>query len=258
MSRPPNKSDADIAFGKIRAGSHMAGYSRDTAIHRLGWQLETDMWRVCGAGYSDINAFLGGVWQEGSFQLDSDEREKLARRIKELHAQASNRAIAHALGANERTIRRDLADEGAANAAGDKITTKEINGYAISPAALAARIEFLRVVNAARGTESNTPVGLVDFNEALATVNEAAFRADPRRSLETLRAILHSIAFLWAAQAVDMGQFLRVAKADLAPADWAEMLNKRGHREDLAEVAREHGKAHIAVAKLDRLSQPQL
>jgi hypothetical protein len=190
------------------------------------------------------------------------------------------------LGANERTNRRDLADEGAANAAGDKITDKEIKGWASSPAAFAARIEFLRIVNAARGAESNAPVGVAEMQEALATVDVAAFHADPREAFERLRAMLHSIAFLWAAHAVDVGRFLRVAKADLSAADWAEMLNKRGDTEELAEAfmaeaetpfgdlaaakidnmlpdaaTREHGKAHIAVAKLERLerlSQPQL
>jgi hypothetical protein len=74
------------------------------------------------------------------------------------------------------------------------------------------------------------------MQEALDTVDVAAFRADPDGSFETLRALLHSSAFQWAAHAVDVGRFLRVAKADLAPADWAEMLNKRGDTEEWAEA----------------------
>jgi hypothetical protein len=106
MTRRQDKTNADIVFGEIRYGSHIAWYSRAHAFHSLEWLLEIDLWRLCNAGYSDINAFLGDVWLEDkTFRLAPGERQKLARRIKELQAEASNRAIGRALGADERLSR---------------------------------------------------------------------------------------------------------------------------------------------------------
>jgi hypothetical protein len=123
-----DKSNADIAFGEIRNGSYIAGFSREGAVRKLEWLLNTDLWRLCGTGYSDINAFLHDIWREGeTFRLGASERKKLALRIKELQAEASNRAIGRALGADERTIRRDLSDA-AAHAAEGEIKAKQIKG----------------------------------------------------------------------------------------------------------------------------------
>jgi hypothetical protein len=131
-----DKSAADIAFGEIRSGSHISGYSRELALTKLEGLIESGAWRLCGAGYSGINVFLGNVWErDETFRLVADRRRKLAIRIKELEGEASNRAIGGALGADERTIRRDLA---AANAAGDEIDSNEFSVWSSEDAAFAA------------------------------------------------------------------------------------------------------------------------
>ena len=58
-----DKTNADIEFGEIRGFSHTAGYTRQAAATRLEWLLKADTWRLCGAGYDNINAFLRDVWR---------------------------------------------------------------------------------------------------------------------------------------------------------------------------------------------------
>jgi hypothetical protein len=191
MMRRQDKTNADIAFGEIRNGSYIAGFTREIAFRRLEWLLETDLWRLCGAGYSDINVFLNDAWREAkTFRLAPGERQKVARRIKELQAEASNRAIGRALGADERTIRRDLSDAGAASAAVEEINAKEINGGASAAAANAAApagwAEFLAAVNAARGAERGAPIREAEVDEAFDAVM-SGFDADPRGTFETCR-----------------------------------------------------------------------
>lgn len=234
-----DKTNADIAFGEIRNGSHIAGYSRTLAFRRLEWLLETDLWRLCGAGYDDINAFLRDVWKESDkFRLAPGERQKVARRIKELQVEASNRAIARALGADERTIRRDLSDEGAANAAGCETKAKEINDGASADAANAAlpgRAEFQAVVNVARGAESGAPIREAEIDEACDAIM-SGFDADPRGTFEALKSLLQTSALLWAHSAIDIGRRLRADKARFATAPWFMLIDQLGYAEDQAEA----------------------
>jgi hypothetical protein len=240
MIRGQDKSSADIAFGEIRAFSYTAGFSRESAVHRLEWLLETDQWRVCGAGYSDINAFLRDVWlaNRKGFQLTPDDRQKLARRIKELQVEASNRAIGRALGADERTIRRDLSDEVRRDAAGDEINAKEINDPASAIAAFAALpewAEFQAAVNAARGADSGAPVHEAEIDEAFVSV-ESGFDADPRGSFATLVGLIKAGAVLWAHATIGIGRRLSADKARFQQSRYFMLLDELGYTADLADA----------------------
>jgi hypothetical protein len=238
MTTRQDKTNADIAFGEIRGFSHTAGYTRQSAVTRLEWLLETDLWRLTNAGYSDINTFLRDIWQADvkGFRLAPEDRQKLARRIKELQAEASNRAIARALGADERTIRRDLSDAGAAHAARDEINPKEINGDAGAGAALAARrAQFHATVNAARKAEPGAPVGEAEVDAAFDAF-ESGFDADPPGAFETLRSIIQASALLWARSALEIGRQLRADKTRFPPAQWFMLIDELGYPEDQAEA----------------------
>ena len=166
------------------------------------------------------------------------ERKKLAQRIKELQGEASNRAIAHALGVDERTIRRDLSDTGAANAAGGQINPKEINGGATAGAADAAVsgwAGFQAAVNAARRAETSAPVREAEIDEAFDAAM-SGFDADPRGTFETLKSLIQAGALLWAHSAIEIGRRLRADKARLASAQWFMLLDDLGYTEDQAEA----------------------
>jgi N6-adenosine-specific RNA methylase IME4 len=96
------------AYGALREGVHIAGYTFERACAKLEGLLENDRWRDVGDGFSDVNAFLDSIKLD-SFRPVAEERKRVAQRIKELQPKASNRKIAKVLGTSHQTINDDLA-----------------------------------------------------------------------------------------------------------------------------------------------------
>jgi hypothetical protein len=95
----------DMVYGRLREAAHVSGYTFERACEELEYLLTDDRWQQVGPGYPDINAFLRSV-DFSPFNLQN--RPQLVRRIKELQPEASNRAIAEAIGVSEPTVRRDV------------------------------------------------------------------------------------------------------------------------------------------------------
>ena len=94
------------AYGALREGVHVAGYTFERACGKLEWLLDQDRWRGVGDGFHDINDFLASIKLE-SFRPLAEQRKRIAQRIKELQPKASNRQIAKVLGVNRSTVDRD-------------------------------------------------------------------------------------------------------------------------------------------------------
>jgi hypothetical protein len=103
---------ASEIYGALKEGVHTAGYTFERAMGHLEWILQRDRWKGVGRGFKDVNAFLDSIQIE-NFRLVAEQRKRIAKLIKELQPTASNRAIAKALGANEKTIRNDAAENSA-------------------------------------------------------------------------------------------------------------------------------------------------
>ena len=99
------------AYGALREGVHIAGYSFERACGNLEWLLENDRWRGVGDGFDDVNAFLASIKLD-SFRPLAEQRKRIAARIKELQPKASNRAIAKTLGASHQSVGRDIGPNG--------------------------------------------------------------------------------------------------------------------------------------------------
>jgi hypothetical protein len=70
--------------------------------------LAGDAWRTVGPGFDNVNDFLRSI--DLTAFIDGD-RPQLVQRIKELQPEASNRAIARAVGVSPRTVDRDVQSE---------------------------------------------------------------------------------------------------------------------------------------------------
>jgi N6-adenosine-specific RNA methylase IME4 len=108
-SRPCNE-----AYGRLKEGVHIAGYTFERACHELEWLIADDYrWKVCSnKGFTNINDFIRSI-QLDDLRPVAEARKRIAKRIKELQPQVSNRAIAGALGVDEGTIRGDIAENSA-------------------------------------------------------------------------------------------------------------------------------------------------
>ncbi|MBR1174869.1 hypothetical protein JQ617_12945 [Bradyrhizobium sp. KB893862 SZCCT0404] len=106
-------SAANEAYGALREGVHIAGYSFERACIKLEWLLKEDRWRHIGHGFDDVNRFLDCIQLE-NLRLVVEQRKRITKLIKALQPSASNRRIAKALGVAEGTIRNDTAADSAA------------------------------------------------------------------------------------------------------------------------------------------------
>jgi hypothetical protein len=97
---------ANEAYGGLLEGIHIAGYAFERAMHKLEWLLTDGRWREVG-DFNDVNAFLDSL-QLGSLRMIAEQRRKIAKRIKELTVEASNRSIARALGVSHQTVYNDI------------------------------------------------------------------------------------------------------------------------------------------------------
>src|SRR6266487_443741 len=83
-------NEANEAYGKTIEGLYLTGHSFERVCQRLEELLSDDGWRKCGSGYDDVNAFLDSLRLD-QFRPVAEARKRIARRIKELQPQASNR-----------------------------------------------------------------------------------------------------------------------------------------------------------------------
>jgi phage N-6-adenine-methyltransferase len=102
MTETPN-----TVHGRLLEAVHISGYTFERAYSELGWLLDDDRWKTVGDGFDDINAFLGTV-NLSEFRIGVEQRQKLARRLREI--EASQRATARLLGVSQPTVLRALND----------------------------------------------------------------------------------------------------------------------------------------------------
>jgi hypothetical protein len=102
---------AGAYFGRVTAFAHVAGYTFERALAELEWLLEDDRrWR--SFGHENINEFIDSIKFDKELRLAAEQRQRIAKRIKELQPEASNRKIAKALGTSHQTVGRDLVQDG--------------------------------------------------------------------------------------------------------------------------------------------------
>jgi hypothetical protein len=112
-------------YGRLTEAVHFSSYSADRALQQLEWLLEDDRWRLVDGGrFGNIDAFLESMKLDESYRLATEERKRIATRIKQLQPGASNRQIARTLRVNHKTVDRDLG----ANAPRHSEKTNEIKG----------------------------------------------------------------------------------------------------------------------------------
>jgi N6-adenosine-specific RNA methylase IME4 len=117
-----NVASANEAYGQLKANLFISGFTLERAFRNFLEPLLTgDGWRLCGGGYSDVNAFMDSLRLD-KFRVIAAERKQIAQRIKELQPAVSNRQIARTLGTGSRTIDRDFAP----NDALDNGASKEV------------------------------------------------------------------------------------------------------------------------------------
>jgi N6-adenosine-specific RNA methylase IME4 len=108
-------ASANEAYGELKANLFIAGFTLERAFRNFLEPLLTgDGWRLCGPGYTDINAFMDSLRLD-KFRSIASERKRIAERIKELQPEVSNRQIARTLLGSDtkhRTIDRDLGPNG--------------------------------------------------------------------------------------------------------------------------------------------------
>ena len=110
---PASKTrEAWEAYGRRREGLHITGYSFERACENLEWLLVDERWAL-GSRFTDVNAFIDSIRLD-QFRAVAEQRKRIARRIKELQPEVSNRRIAKTLGVGETTVRRNTAPNGAA------------------------------------------------------------------------------------------------------------------------------------------------
>jgi phage N-6-adenine-methyltransferase len=97
---------ANIIYGRLKEAAHISGYTFARTSEWLETLLADNAWRSVGEGFTDINVFLRSI-DLSPFNI-GDNRPGLVRRIKELQPDASNRAIASAVGVSDVQVGRDL------------------------------------------------------------------------------------------------------------------------------------------------------
>lgn len=178
------RDDDNAAWGELREGLHIAGYSFERACKRLEAMLEGDGWKV-GGRFDDVNEFLDSI-RFDNLRASAEARKRIAVRIKQLQPEASNRQIARTIGVSEKTIRRD----GAANAAPADKNVQENNNDKASAAAnsapgpsgaQAAKIVERRTADVAT-TQARRAARELELGTKIATLPDAKFGvivADP-------------------------------------------------------------------------------
>jgi DNA methylase len=110
-AQPPPPEPPNVMYGRLLEAAHLTGYTSYRLLDIAEALLAGDAWRTVGPGFTDVNVFLRST-DLSRFNL-GDGRPALVRRIKELQPEASNRAIAAAIGVSHGTVNNDIkADTG--------------------------------------------------------------------------------------------------------------------------------------------------
>jgi N6-adenosine-specific RNA methylase IME4 len=104
---PSTDSDACKAYGALTEGVHVAGYTAERALKQLEWLLQGSRWQQLGRSFADVNAFMDSIKLD-NLRIVAEQRERIAKLIKRLQPDVSNRAIAQTLGVSHQTINNDL------------------------------------------------------------------------------------------------------------------------------------------------------
>ncbi len=97
------------AYGKLKEDVFFTGFGFERACQTLKWLLEDSRFVKCGT-FADVNEFLNSLGFE-KFKTTVDQRADIVKLIKALQPEASNRAIAKALGVSKDTVRGDMGGE---------------------------------------------------------------------------------------------------------------------------------------------------
>ena len=101
-------ANANQAYGALTEGLYITAFTFERAMAGVIGLLESGGWRLCGAGFDDVNAFVRSLKLD-KFKVVADQRQQFAKLVKECEPEISNRAIGDALGVAGRTIDRDAA-----------------------------------------------------------------------------------------------------------------------------------------------------
>lgn len=113
--------------GRLNEALHVAGYAVERAWSKLEWLLEGERWTEVGPGFEDVNDFMATVQLPPG--ADPEQRKSIARRIKELQPDTSQRKIAGVLGVSEATVARDMGkSRGATNVAPEEAEATDDEG----------------------------------------------------------------------------------------------------------------------------------
>lgn len=107
MNAPPEIAQINENYGALRTDLYYVGHSFERAIFGLKWLLQDQRWKQAGAGFDDPQKFLESIRLD-QFRIVAEERQAIAKLIKEAVAGASNRQIAKALGVDNTTINKDI------------------------------------------------------------------------------------------------------------------------------------------------------
>ena len=102
-----NIAPINEAYGELREALHFTGYAFERGCQRLRKLLADDSWKHCGGGFTDVDTFLATL-QLDQFAKVTEERRELARLIKALRPEVSERAIATAIGSKKTTVHEAL------------------------------------------------------------------------------------------------------------------------------------------------------
>ena len=105
-------ANANQAYGALTEGLYITAFTFERAMSGVIGLLKGGGWRLCGAGFDDVNAFVRSLKLD-QFKVVADQRQQFAKLVKECEPEVSNRAIASALGVDEGTIRKAGAEKSA-------------------------------------------------------------------------------------------------------------------------------------------------
>lgn len=95
---------ADRIHGRLLESVHISGYTFERACAELEWLIDDDHWKEL-SGVETFQDFLGTI-DLSPFKMDAPSRRRLAQKMAE--KEASQRAIAAAIGVSQPTIHNDL------------------------------------------------------------------------------------------------------------------------------------------------------
>jgi ParB family chromosome partitioning protein len=156
-------------YGALREGVQIADFTFDRVCFHLEWLLQNDRWHEVGPGFDDVNDFLASI-SLGPLRVSAEQRKRIAKLIKDLQPEASQRKIAGVLGVNQATVHRDLSgDANASVTEGNSPDTHASDGHddanASPPSTVAAR-----PIRGTQGTSDNewcTPAEYIEVSRAV-------------------------------------------------------------------------------------------